>query len=84
MSGINVRRQIPCPAGFSESVRRPRVLSKAPLSLPVVSSPIPYIGFFYDKTERMFDIADIPFARVSEEEKKIYVARIKETVSEKR
>ena len=29
----------------------------------------------------MFDIADIPFARVSEEEKKIYVARMKETGS---
>ena len=33
------------------------------------------------KTERMFDIADIPFARVSEEEKKIYAARMKETGS---
>jgi len=29
----------------------------------------------------MFDIADIPFARVSEEEKRIYVARMKETGS---
>ena len=29
----------------------------------------------------MFDIADVPFARVSEEEKKIYVARMKETGS---
>ena len=29
----------------------------------------------------MFDIADIPFARVSEEEKKIYVAKMKETGS---
>ena len=32
----------------------------------------------------MFDIADIPFARVSEEEKKIYVARMKETGSYQR
>jgi len=34
-----------------------------------------------EKTERMFDIADVPFARVSEEEKKIYVARMKESGS---
>jgi hypothetical protein len=37
--------------------------------------------FILEKTERMFDIADIPFARVSEEEKKVYVARMKETGS---
>ena len=29
----------------------------------------------------MFDIADIPFARVSEDEKKIYVGEMKQTAS---
>jgi len=37
--------------------------------------------FILEKTERMFDIADVPFASVSEEEKKIYVARMKESGS---
>jgi len=46
-------------------------------------------GFFYvinhgysqAQTERMFDIADIPFARVTDEEKKPYLANIKENGS---
>ena len=33
------------------------------------------------KTQRMFDIADVPFAMVSEEEKKVYMARMKESGS---
>ena len=34
-----------------------------------------------EKTERMFDIANIPFAKVSEEGKRIYVARVKDSDS---
>ncbi|CAA7263310.1 unnamed protein product [Cyclocybe aegerita] len=46
-------------------------------------------GFFYvinhsytaEQTERIFDIADVPFSQVSEEEKKVYVAKMKENGS---
>ncbi|KAF9477670.1 Clavaminate synthase-like protein [Pholiota conissans] len=46
-------------------------------------------GFFYvinhgykpEQTERIFDIADVPFARVSDEEKKVYEATMKKTGS---
>ncbi|KDR76935.1 hypothetical protein GALMADRAFT_246074 [Galerina marginata CBS 339.88] len=46
-------------------------------------------GFFYvvnhgytsEQTERIFDIADIPFARVGDEEKRTYVGKMKETGS---
>ncbi|KAH9921819.1 Clavaminate synthase-like protein [Fomitopsis serialis] len=46
-------------------------------------------GFFYvinhgltqAENERIFDIADVPFSAVSDEEKKAYVAKIKETGS---
>lgn len=37
--------------------------------------------FFLGKTERIFDIADIPFARVADEEKNTYVAKMKENGS---
>lgn len=46
-------------------------------------------GFFYvvghgytqEETDRMFDIADVPFAQVSDEEKQAYLGKIKETGS---
>ncbi|KAJ3509886.1 hypothetical protein NLJ89_g4977 [Agrocybe chaxingu] len=46
-------------------------------------------GFFYvvnhgytvELTERIFDIADVPFSQVSEEEKRVYVAKMKENGS---
>ncbi|KAF8870498.1 hypothetical protein BD779DRAFT_1614102 [Infundibulicybe gibba] len=46
-------------------------------------------GFFYivnhgltpAQTQRMFDVADIPFAQVQEEEKKVYEGRMKQTGS---
>ncbi|KAF8646663.1 hypothetical protein AX16_007161 [Volvariella volvacea WC 439] len=46
-------------------------------------------GFFYvinhgytaEQTARMFDIADVPFAHVSEEEKSVYAGKMKETGS---
>ena len=34
-----------------------------------------------EQTDRMFDIADVPFTGVSDEEKRVYAAAIKETGS---
>ncbi|RDB17174.1 hypothetical protein Hypma_001823 [Hypsizygus marmoreus] len=47
------------------------------------------VGFFYvinhgysqDQTDRIFDVADIPFTRVEPEEKQLYAGRMKETGS---
>ncbi|PPQ91997.1 hypothetical protein CVT25_004653 [Psilocybe cyanescens] len=38
-------------------------------------------GFNTAQTERIFDIADIPFSKVGDEEKRTYVAKMKETGS---
>ncbi|KAK7042577.1 Clavaminate synthase-like protein [Favolaschia claudopus] len=38
-------------------------------------------GFTASQTERMFDIADVPFSRVSSEEKQVYAAKMKESGS---
>ncbi|RDB27660.1 hypothetical protein Hypma_003184 [Hypsizygus marmoreus] len=54
-----------------------------------VRNALATVGFFYvinhgytpEQTRRIFDIADIPFTQVSDEEKRKYVAKMKETGS---
>ncbi|KAF7366894.1 hypothetical protein MSAN_00948100 [Mycena sanguinolenta] len=61
---------------------------RAQLALEL-SEAMKTVGFFYvinhgytsAQTERMFDIADIPFSCVDAEEKRLYAAKIKETGS---
>ena len=36
-------------------------------------------GFTQEQTDRMFDIANVPFSQVSDEEKQAYLGKIKET-----
>ncbi|KAJ7677955.1 hypothetical protein DFH06DRAFT_563295 [Mycena polygramma] len=55
----------------------------------LVSTAMQTHGFFYavnhgytaSQTERMFDIADVPFSGVDPDEKRLYIAKIKETGS---